>query len=77
MFDLTLRKLVLSFCFWASFLFMSTPIFAQTDRVESSADYAFGQVLNFSLLLDDAANVESATASGAFYDGDILVAASK
>ena len=36
-------------------------VLAQTDTIQSSADYAFGQVLNFNLLLDDATKVETVT----------------
>ena len=50
-----------SFCFLAVFLLISTTVFAQTAGVESSADYAFGQVVTFKLLLDDAATVETVT----------------
>ena len=43
-------------------LLMIAPVlFAQAEGVQSSVNYAFGQVINFNLTLNDASNVEQVT----------------
>ena len=48
---------------WASFVFFLSvsSVTAQINGIQSSADYAFGQVINFNLTIDDISNVEQVT----------------
>jgi hypothetical protein len=45
------------------FILLALPpmVMAQTEGIQSSVDYAFGQVVNFNLALNDASNVEQVT----------------